>query len=41
MQRFEIWDQSRTIMQEYKLQAYEQYESLKKEMGENIRKKLE
>ena len=28
-------------MQEYKLQAYEQYESLKKEMGENIRKKLE
>jgi len=39
--RFEIWEQSRIIMQDYKQETYSKLENLKKDLGENIRKKLE
>ena len=39
--RFEIWEQSRIIIQDYKQETYDKLENLKKDLGENIRKKLE
>lgn len=41
MNRFELWEQSRIIMQDYKHETYDYLESLKKQMAEIIRAKLE
>lgn len=39
--RFEIWEQSRIIMQDYKHITYEKHEELKRMIGDNIKTKLE
>jgi len=41
MSRFPIYEQSRIIMQDYKLEAHEKFEKLKKDIGKYITLKLE